>query len=193
MIELWVEVEGGGGASSHDWLRHLVAPLLAVEPCDVPLHRDADGGLSLPATGLQVSLSHHEAWQALAASFDDAVGVDVLTVPENADFVDATALVLSADEIEWVRTQPRALQGAAFAECWVRKEAYAKLRRTGLTPELPTLTFTPEPSARSDVSFWTAHIDDAYVAVATAASCSGRVRLHRRVDSVAARPAVAPP
>ena len=169
--------------TAHGWLRHRVAPLLGADPDDVPLHVDDDGGLSLLRTDLHVSLSHHQAWRALAVSTDGAVGVDVLTVPEDADFVADTALVLSAEEITLVRSEPRALQGAAFAECWVRKEAYAKLRRTGLTAELAMLTFSPESRASSDVAFWSARIDDSCVAVATAGGRSPRVRLHRGADS----------
>src|SRR2546426_161402 len=112
MIELWVERVGDDGATAHGWVRHRVAPLLGLEPDEVPLHVDDDGGLSLLATDLHVSLSHHQPWRALAVSTNGAVGVDVLTVPEDADFVADTALVLSADEITLVRSEPRARQGA---------------------------------------------------------------------------------
>ena len=136
------------------------------------------------ATGFHVSLSHHRAWRAVAVSADGPVGVDVLTVPDDADFIDDTALVLSPEEIAWVRSHARAQHGAAFAECWTRKEAYAKLHRTGLIAGLPTLTFRPYPVADRDVAFWTTRVEDAFVAMAAAGALMPPVRLHRRADSL---------
>jgi len=178
MIDVWVERASDGPAPAHEWLRERVAPCLGVNPDDVPLHVDRDGGLSLLATDFHVSLSHHRQWRSVALSGDGPVGIDVLAVPEDADFVDDTTLVLSSDEIAWVHSAPREQQGAAFAECWVRKEAYAKLRRTGLTGELSQLTFSPKPISTPDVAFWMARVDDAMVAVATFGARVPEVRLH---------------
>jgi hypothetical protein len=168
MIDVWVERVAGGQTVAHDWANERIASLGRVA-------RDASTH----------SLSHHRDWLALAVSTGEPVGVDALTVPEHADFVSDTALVLSADEIAWVRSEPRVRQGAAFAECWVRNEAYAKMRGTGLTAELAGLTLSPDPSAGVDVGFWTARIEDAMVAVATTGSRESAVRLHHRDDSLA--------
>jgi phosphopantetheinyl transferase len=177
MIDLWVERADGHGSSPHTWLRERVAGSLGVEPDDVPLRVDDGGALSLSGMARQLSLSHHRDWLALALSTGEPVGVDVLTVPDGAEFVADTGLVLSPDEIEFVRSSPPARRGAVFAECWVRKEAYAKLRRTGLTAELPGMTLSPVPVRTSGMVFWTARIEDALVSVSTIGSRAPEIRL----------------
>jgi 4'-phosphopantetheinyl transferase len=155
--------------TSHAWLRDCLAALLDLPSTDVPLHVDDCGAPALPGTALQVSLSHHGDWLALAASTSGHVGVDVLTVPADADFVDDTDLVLSPQEITLVKRCPHDRQGTAFALCWARKEAYAKMRRTGLTSELPGVTLTPRVGVRG-VAVWSHQLHDAVVALATPSS-----------------------
>ena len=127
MIDLWVEQVAGGQAVAHEWANERVASL--------GVGRDAS----------PVSLSHHRDWLVVGVSTGEALGVDVLTVPPDADFVGDTALVLSAAEIASVRSSPPTRRGVVFAECWTRKEAYAKLRGTGLTSDLRDMTLTPAP------------------------------------------------
>ncbi|HXY94653.1 MAG TPA: 4'-phosphopantetheinyl transferase superfamily protein [Acidimicrobiia bacterium] len=125
------------------------------------------------------SLSHHRDWLAIGVSSAERLGVDVLAVPSNADFVNDTALVLSATEIEWIRAHSADLRGVAFAECWTRKEAYAKWRGTGLTADLRCLTLTPV-SDDATVVFWTARVADAFVTVASDGPEPPDVRIHHR-------------
>jgi len=160
MIDLWVEQVVGGRSEAHEWANECIATLPG---CD--------------RAGLASSLSHHRDWLAVAVSSDEPLGVDVLTVPPDADFVADTALVLSAAEIDWVRAHPPDERGAAFAECWTRKEAYAKWRGTGLTSDLRELTLTPT-SDDASVVFWTARIQDALVAIVTRGPDPPRVRMH---------------
>jgi 4'-phosphopantetheinyl transferase len=178
MIDLWVQRAQGGAQNSHSWVRERVAELLGGTPESVPLGVDDDGVLSFTTPGRRLNLSHHRDWFALAVSTGEPVGVDVLTVPDDAEFVTDTALVLSREEVELVRSSPRELRGTAFAGCWVRKEAYAKLRRTGLTAGLSGLTFSPAPARAANVAFWTARIEDAMVSVATTGVRAPEVRLH---------------
>jgi 4'-phosphopantetheinyl transferase len=123
------------------------------------------------------SLSHHRDWLAVGVSSAEGLGVDVLVVPSDAEFVDDTALVLSTTEIEWVRAHSVELRGVAFAECWTRKEAYAKWRGTGLTADLRHLTLTPV-SDDATVAFWTVRLGDAFVAVASDGPEPPDVRIH---------------
>jgi len=162
MIDLWVEEVAHGQAVAHEWANERIATL-----------RDRERG-SAPT-----SLSHHRDWVALGVSTGERLGVDVLTVPPDADFVDDTALVLSTAEIEWVGGREAEAQGVAFAECWTRKEAYAKWRGTGLTADLRELTLTPDPDDAS-VAFFTTKIADAFVAVATSGPNPPDVRIHSR-------------
>jgi phosphopantetheinyl transferase len=161
MIDLWVEQVVGARSMAHEWANERIASLL---------DRDRSGSAS--------SLSHHRDWLAVGVSPGEALGVDVLTVPPDADFVADTALVLSASEIDWVREHQPDQRGVAFAECWTRKEAYAKWRGTGLTADLRDLTLTPACDDTS-VVFWTARIQDALVAVATHGPDPPQVRMHR--------------
>jgi len=160
MIDLWIDHIAGAQATAHEWANQRIARLAAATHEDLPS-----------------SLSHHRDWLAVAVSTGERLGVDVLTVPPDADFVDDTALVLSADEIGWVRAHPPDQCGVAFAECWTRKEAYAKWRGTGLTSDLRELTLTPT-SDDASVVFWTARIQDALVAIVTRGPDPPRVHMH---------------
>ena len=103
--------------TSHAWVHECLAPLLGVPSVDISVHIDERGAPSLAGNELLLSLSHHGDWLALAASAGEPVGVDVLTVPPDADFVNDTALVLSPEEISWVKSCPYDRQGTAFARC----------------------------------------------------------------------------
>ena len=131
----------------------------------------------MSGNALQLSLSHHGDWLALAASSHEPVGVDVLTLPPDAHFVDDTASVLSPEEISLVKGCPREQRAGAFAECWVRKEAYAKMRRTGLTAELACLTLTPRAQVPG-TSLWSRQFSDAVVALAVACPVSSEIVVH---------------
>ena len=163
--------------TSHAWLHDCLAALLGRPSFDVPVLIDERGTPSLQGDAFQLSLSHHGDWLALAASPREPVGVDVLTVPPDAHFVDDTALVLSPEEISLVKGCPDEHQAGAFAECWVRKEAYAKMRRTGLTAELACLTLTPRARVPG-TSLWSRQFSDAMVALAIARPVSPEIVVH---------------
>jgi phosphopantetheine--protein transferase-like protein len=153
-----------------------LAELLDVAPADVPLQARASGALALDHEAGSVSFSHHQSHVALAVSADAAVGIDVLELPDDARFVGDTRLVLSAREIELVRSSSSERQPAVFAHCWTRKEAYGKLLGTGLTADLATVTLTPRPPSQLDVSFRSYELPDAVVAVAVATSIDEKPR-----------------
>jgi 4'-phosphopantetheinyl transferase len=168
--------------TAHGWMHERLADLLEVPPAEVPVRVDECGVPSLDGGALQLSFSHHRDLLALAVSSGHPVGVDVLGVPDDAGFVADTALVLSPCEITLVRSSPSDRRGTVFAHCWTRKEAYAKLRRTGLTAHLATVTLTPFATEPSAPSLWSRELPDAVVAVATTAPGLPDVRLRLRLD-----------
>jgi phosphopantetheinyl transferase (holo-ACP synthase) len=127
---------------------------------------------------MRISFSHHHDVVALAVSPGASVGTDVLEIPVDARFVADTALVLSPQEIAFVRAAPPHLQGAAFAQCWTRKEAYAKCRGYGLTRDLPKITLTPWTAGQREATLWSLELERVVVAVAIAATGSPDARLH---------------
>jgi phosphopantetheinyl transferase len=151
----------------HRWMHERVAEVLDVPADRLPLGIDRCGAPALDGFVHQVGLSHHEDRVALAVSDGELVGIDVLTVPTDASFVVDTGLVLSDAEIALVRFAAPERRGPLFAMCWTRKEAYAKLLRTGLTPGLDRLTLTPSAEDTAGARFWTARLGDAVVSVAT--------------------------
>jgi len=163
---------------AHHWLHVRLGELLDVAPADVPLQVDAGRAPVLDADSGHVSFSHHQTHVALAVSADEAVGIDVLELPEHARFVGDTGLVLSPSEIELVRSTSSRRQPAVFAHCWSRKEAYGKLLGTGLTADLARITLTPRAPSHRAASFRSYELPDAVVAVATVAPTVPRVRRH---------------
>jgi len=153
--------------AAHHWLRVSLGELLDIDPADVALRGCSNGALALDGDTRSVSFSHHQSRVALAVSADASIGVDVLELPEDARFVADTGLVLSSSEIALVRSSSPARQPIVFAHCWTRKEAYGKMRGTGLTADLAELTLTPRVPSQVDASLSSYELDGAVVAVAT--------------------------
>jgi phosphopantetheinyl transferase len=155
--------------ADHYWVHQRLGALLGLAPADVPLGVDASGAPTVAGTGLHLSLSHHGEWIAMAVSDDAPVGIDVLAIPDDVGYLADTGLVLSPDEIEFVRSSPAARRGSAFAHCWVRKEAYAKAAGVGLlaTEDLAAFSLTPD-AARPDVSIWSRTLGGVALGIASA-------------------------
>lgn len=151
----------------HGWMRQRVADVLGVPPDRVPLHLDRRGAPVLYGCVNRLGLSHHEDRVALAVSDSEPVGIDILMVPTDASFVGDTGFVLSPAEIHLVRSAVPERRGALFASCWTRKEAYAKLLRTGLTCGLDRLTLTPCTPLTAGAQLWTDRRGGSVVSVAT--------------------------
>jgi 4'-phosphopantetheinyl transferase len=153
---------------AHHWLHARLGALLDVALADVPLRIGGSGALALNGDTRSVSFSHHHAHVALAVS-DAAIGVDILELPDDTRWVGDTSLVLSSSEVALVRSSPLARRPTVFAHCWTRKEAFGKMRGTGLTADLATLTLTPQAPSQLDGSVRSYELIDAVVALATAA------------------------
>ena len=153
--------------AAHHWLRTRLSEILDLAPAMVPIVFDERGAPSVAGAALELSFSHHRDVVGLALSRRAVVGTDVLETPRDAHFLADTALVLSSSEIAFVRSAPSHRQGAVFAHCWTRKEAYAKCRRSGLTRDLSNLTLTPSATALPEATLWSRELSGAVVAVAT--------------------------
>jgi 4'-phosphopantetheinyl transferase len=79
---------------------------------------------------------------AVVAVAARALGVDIEAIQRCTWDESVASRVLSDREIQWVRGQVD--RDRAFTECWVRKEAFAKLVGTGLDESVAQTTLTPE-------------------------------------------------
>jgi 4'-phosphopantetheinyl transferase len=172
---------------AHHWLRVRLGTLFDIAPADVPLRVGSSGALALDGDARSVSFSHHKAHIALAVSADASIGVDVLELPDDTRFVGDTGLVLSSPEIALVRASTPPRRPAVFAHCWTRKEAYGKMRGSGLTADLPAITLTPRAPSQLDASLRSYEFADVVVAVATPGSYVGATLL--RIASATRRDA----
>ena len=126
---------------THVWLRRLLGRLLDMPPASVPLAAGAcancggpHGKPQLPpATGLHFSLSR-AGDVALCAVSGVPVGADIEAVPSGAAYLELMS-ALEPRERSAVRALPEPERAAAFAQCWVRKEAYLKGTGEGLSRE----------------------------------------------------------
>ena len=71
------------------------------------------------------------------------VGIDIECVDPASCNDDMAVTVFTASERAWIAVQPDPVR--AFFTCWVRKEAYGKLLREGLSPVVAATSCTPLP------------------------------------------------
>jgi phosphopantetheinyl transferase len=187
VIRLWLERVASETIASRDerhrWLLAHLGDALGVRPDDLALSATASGAPVLREPACAISFSHHHDWLAAAVSDAQPIGLDVLTVPATTDFLPDTASVLSSEEIAYVRSFAREHRGSAFATTWTRKEAYAKLRQTGLTADLPRMTLTP--ATTEPVAFWSDRVAGCFVTVATLGTHAPHVKTHYSTGLVA--------
>jgi 4'-phosphopantetheinyl transferase len=165
--------------ADHAWAHERIGALLGLAPADVPFQVDARGAPTVAGTDVYLSLSHHTQWIALAVSDDAPVGVDVLAVPDDIGYLADTAIVLSPDEIAFVRSSAPDRRASAFAHCWVRKEAYAKASGVGLltTEDLAAFSLTPR-TVRPHISIWSRTFCGVALGIACAVAALPPRRLH---------------
>jgi 4'-phosphopantetheinyl transferase len=125
--------------------RQLLAGPLSVAPAEVPLRRDADGGVSVRRTDWRVSIAHSGP-RAVAACARTAVGVDLERIqPRDPDI--AAFLFRPADRglVERLPYGPN----AALILCWSLKEAVLKARRSGFRTSPKDLRLTVDPASET--------------------------------------------
>ncbi|OIJ65804.1 4'-phosphopantetheinyl transferase family protein [Streptomyces mangrovisoli] len=124
---------------AHAGLRVLLAGYTGRDPAELTMRRAACPACGGPhgrprtpaAPGLEYSMAH-SGDGVLYAFANRPVGVDLETSSVRPRTVRAVSRWLSADERTLLEGLPEAAVPAAFARCWVRKEAYLKGIGTGL-------------------------------------------------------------
>jgi 4'-phosphopantetheinyl transferase len=147
------ECIAGFGAESrrHEFLagraaaRQLLAARLSVSPADVPLRRDADGGVSVDGADWSVSIAHSGP-HAVAACARTPIGVDLEQI-QARDPAIATFLFRPADRglVDRLPYGP----DAALILCWSLKEAVLKARRSGFRTSPKDLRLTVDPDSET--------------------------------------------
>lgn len=96
---------------------------------------------------LRFNLSHTAGMAIVALARDRQVGVDVEKIREDIDTMELADRFFSAQEAEWVRSQPAAERFSSFFTCWTAKEAYIKAHGEGLSMPLDRFSLMPRPGA----------------------------------------------
>ena len=118
--------------AAHTWLRSVLAAATGSAPRSLVISTTGNGKPELPDHELYFSLAHTSDHALVALSRSDEVGVDLESLHQRPFSQEAMDRVLTAGEREWLADQPD--RHRAFLQLWVRKEAVAKARGTGITP-----------------------------------------------------------
>jgi phosphopantetheinyl transferase len=116
------------------WTRwqQLIARFMGVAPADLAIVRSGDGKplLASPAR-LYFNASYGRRWSLLVLSRGGELGCDVEDRLAADDHEKLSPIVLHANEQTCIAALPPRDRAAAFARCWVRKEAILKAGGTG--------------------------------------------------------------
>ena len=129
---------------SRAFLRIALGHYLGIEPPEVKFCTGEQGKPELANGGLQFNLSHTEGVAAIAITRAGKVGIDVERIRRNLEPLQMAARFFSARESEWLRSQSKDRQFAAFFSCWTAKEAYIKARGGGLSIPLDSFGVIPD-------------------------------------------------
>ncbi len=125
--------------TAHAALRGILGRYLAVAPEAVTLTTgDHDKPQLAPvhaAPGLRFNLSHASELALVAVTLGGPVGVDVEAVDRRDNLVEIARRVLDTGVVQTLERVPAAQQPAVFFPAWVRHEAAAKCRGSGLTDD----------------------------------------------------------
>jgi len=150
---------------------HLGAPMGSIRFVLGAHGKPALAPISATSPPLHFSLSATQRHAVLAVSAEP-VGIDIEEYRTGVWDPGAAALVLSADELAWIREQPD--RDDAFLRCWTRKEALAKRDGTGLFDGIETMSITPESTVDHTVLCDLTCVEASLVAVAITTRASGR-------------------
>lgn len=132
--------------------RQILARYLEAEPGSVRFEQGARGKPFLARGDLRFNLSHSGGLALLAVARGREVGVDVEEVRELEDAWSIAARFFSPGESEKLRGVPgSAAGGAAFFNCWTRKEAFIKALGEGLSHPLNTFEVTFLPGEKAEL------------------------------------------
>ena len=141
---------GDAAAVARGTLRHVLAGYRGGAASAVPLTPGRRGKPRLDDdTAVTFNLSHSGCWALLAVAARGDVGTDIEVMRPGRDLLGIAGSFFTVTERARLGAVPAPELPAAFYHCWVRKEAYMKLRGDGLA--LPTgsfeVTLPPQPAA----------------------------------------------
>jgi 4'-phosphopantetheinyl transferase len=123
-------------AVAHGLVRLILASYTGVEPGRLRFHLGPHGkphlSLRLPAVPPQFNASHSGDLLLIAVSGGRPVGIDIERIRSDLDWRPLAERICTPRERAWLYRLPAAERVNAFFRCWVRKEAYVKLRGDGL-------------------------------------------------------------
>lgn len=129
------------------WLRSVIGACLNLSPAAVPLEANAHGkpcvAPEVNRAGLQFNLSHCDRLALLAVTAGQDIGVDLQVPLRPAVGTLVARRFCTPDEWEHVQSLPPAMQAAACAEIWTRKEAAGKAVGEGLTSRVFSMAVGP--------------------------------------------------
>jgi 4'-phosphopantetheinyl transferase len=126
--------------------RQILAHYLNANPRALIFDRGSFGKPSLRSGELRFNLSHSGEFALLAVAKECEVGVDIEEVREIKEMAMLAERNFSPGESKKLRAVlDSAMRGAAFFNCWTRKEAFIKALGAGLSHPLDTfeVTFLP--------------------------------------------------
>jgi 4'-phosphopantetheinyl transferase len=139
---------------------------------------------------VQFNVSNSQDVGLCAVTLDRELGVDVEHVEEPRDFDGLAAQFFARQEVDLLRSLPRAERLQAFFNCWTRKEAILKAVGTGLAFALDrvVVTLAPNDAARllafdddpaAPAAWWLESLSPAAGYVGAIASCGEPLQIHR--------------
>lgn len=130
---------------SHVFLRIALSQYLQLAAQNICFGATGNGKPELiGGSGLCFNLSHTEGTAAIVIARNRRVGIDVEKIRGNLSPLELATRFFSAEEREWLRSQPAPEQLAAFFSCWTAKESYIKAVGEGLAMSLTGFAIVPK-------------------------------------------------
>jgi 4'-phosphopantetheinyl transferase len=129
-------------------LRQALGRYLKIEACDIHFRATANGKPELAeGRDLHFNLSHTEGVTVFAMARHRQVGVDVERIRQDTNALELAERFFSAQEVQWLRSQPSSEHIPSFFSCWTAKEAYIKAQGEGLSLPLDSFGVLPRPES----------------------------------------------
>jgi len=130
---------------SHAFLRVVLGRYLQIQPLAIRFSTTANGKPELADGGNpRFNLSHTDGTAAIALAHGRRVGIDVERIRDNLNPLELATRFFSAQECDWLRSQPISERLHAFFACWTAKEAYIKACGEGLSMGLAGFAVIPK-------------------------------------------------
>jgi len=126
-------------------LRVLIAQYLRADPKSLRFGYGFAGKPFLICNpDLRFNLSHSGRWIVVAVAWNIELGVDLERVSNVPEWHTLSLKYFGPTERRFIQAAPYRLRMRLFHECWVCKEAYLKMRGSGLIDELSKIEFHPK-------------------------------------------------